>query len=254
MKIKYYLINPTGNITIISDTPVEPALQPEIAKKLMELEPTAEQVGFLNGSSLRMAGGEFCGNASMSAAALIYRNSGKNSGEITLSVSGAEEEIRISIAESDSGFIGTVTMPKAEAIENREFEFEGRTYSLPTVKFSGITHIISENVLDKATAEAAVRKWCDDLGCDCIGIMLLDIENNRLNPLVYVRTAGTLFWESSCASGTSAVGAYISKQRNKPVELSLTEPGGILRVNADKEKITLCGNVKILTEKEVIFD
>ena len=251
MKIKYYLINPTGNITIIADAPVEPALQPEIAKRLMQLEPTAEQVGFLNGSSLRMAGGEFCGNASMSAAALICRNRGKNSGDISLSVSGAEDEICVSITENDGSFVGTVTMPKAEAIESKEFEFNGKTYSLPTVKFSGITHIISKNVLDRTTAETAVRKWCSDLGCDCIGIMLLDIESNRLDPLVYVRTAGTLFWESSCASGTSAVGAYVAKQRNKPVELSLTEPGGVLRVYADKNCIKLSGSVEILKENTV---
>ena len=73
-EIDYAVMDPTGNITILVETPVPEASQPFAAARLMELEPAAEQVGFLSSGrdgaelSLRMAGGEFCGNASMSAA------------------------------------------------------------------------------------------------------------------------------------------------------------------------------------------
>ena len=74
MKVDYTVLDPTGNITILVTSPVEISLQPPVASKLMELVPEAEQVGFLSEAegcdiALRMAGGEFCGNASMSESA-----------------------------------------------------------------------------------------------------------------------------------------------------------------------------------------
>ena len=77
---RYCLLDPTGNITILAGLPVGPEQRndlPGIAASLMEKEPSAEQVGFLGPGdgncdlSLTMAGGEFCGNATMSAAAVF---------------------------------------------------------------------------------------------------------------------------------------------------------------------------------------
>lgn len=70
----YTILDPTGNITAIVESPVETSLQVEVATELMSRHPEVEQVGFISYDpfpSLRMAGGEFCGNASMCAAALI---------------------------------------------------------------------------------------------------------------------------------------------------------------------------------------
>ena len=66
-KIHYTLFNPSGNMTILVDSPVSPDRQPAVAGKLMELERETEQVGFVRlpgpGTGepveLRMAGGEF---------------------------------------------------------------------------------------------------------------------------------------------------------------------------------------------------
>lgn len=249
MEVKYYLFDPTGNITLLVETPIEEKYQPEVARKLMEIEPTAEQVGFVDGDSLRMAGGEFCGNASMSAAVLYCMKNGISAGEtrtVSLNVSGADEKVNVIINAESDGFTGTVEMPRYEAIEDRQLEFEGKTYTLPVVKFKGISHIISENVLDRITAENAVKKWCADLNESCLGIMLYDSEKQSLEPLVYVSTAGTLFWERSCASGTSALGAYLLEKSGEAVELSVSEPGGVLSVYADENGIKLSGKVKIL--------
>ena len=66
----YYLLNPTGNITLLAEKKDEMASLselPALASSLMELEPSAEQVGFLSSGDadadicLTMAGGEFCG-------------------------------------------------------------------------------------------------------------------------------------------------------------------------------------------------
>jgi diaminopimelate epimerase len=99
--IRYYIFDPTGNITALVETEVPVDRQPEIAAQIMQKHPEVEQVGYVcyedasvsdvseavkdnsdrQGSSavtckdcsaqvsMRMAGGEFCGNATMCAAA-----------------------------------------------------------------------------------------------------------------------------------------------------------------------------------------
>ena len=90
--IQYCIFDPTGNITALVETGVDIADQPAAAARIMELEPDVEQVGFITyadndaikeGSvpvSIRMAGGEFCGNATMCAAALFAIRSGLQGG------------------------------------------------------------------------------------------------------------------------------------------------------------------------------
>ena len=76
--MKYCIFDPTGNVTALVETEVEPPLQPAAAAEIMRRHPGTEQVGFLSDPEpgekgihavRRMAGGEFCGNASMCAAA-----------------------------------------------------------------------------------------------------------------------------------------------------------------------------------------
>ena len=78
--LKYYIFDPTGNITALVESGVAAADQSAVASRIMERHPDVEQVGFITYAddaaaadvpvSLRMAGGEFCGNATMCTAAL----------------------------------------------------------------------------------------------------------------------------------------------------------------------------------------
>ena len=72
--MRYRIFDPTGNITALVEEAVDVSRQPSVAADIMQKHSNVEQVGFvsLDGDlpALRMAGGEFCGNASMSAAAL----------------------------------------------------------------------------------------------------------------------------------------------------------------------------------------
>ena len=78
--IDYYLIDPTGNITILVESEVDPKDYATFAKRLMDAEKKCEQVGFVKKSDiaeikLDMAAGEFCGNATLSSAALLMHSS-----------------------------------------------------------------------------------------------------------------------------------------------------------------------------------
>jgi len=248
--VDYALLDPTGNITLLVETPVLTAAQPPVARKLMELEPGTEQVGFVSPGSdgeirLRMAGGEFCGNASMSAAALHLRRTGQREGPVSVRVAGTDKPVTVSLtALSDDAWRGTVTMPQPLSVT--EAELPGG-HCLPVVRFPGIAHVIYEYALSRDDAEALARNWCRYLGAEAVGLMLLDRAKDTLTPLVYVPAAGTLFWETSCASGTTAVGAWLAAASGQPVTLSLTQPGGTLTIAADADgRLLLTGDVRLM--------
>ena len=253
MKLTYSLFDPTGNRTILVQTPVPEAEQPRIAAKLMELEPETEQVGFYQeegGIRLRMAGGEFCGNASMSAAVLRATHSETEQLDAAVSVSGAKEPVRASVKLQPEGWwIGTVEMPKPKALTEVLLPGVG---TVPVVEFDGIAHVILEQPLPRPLAERSAPEWCEKLSADALGLLFLDMRTGGLTPLVYVPAAGTLCWEKSCASGTTAVGYYLAKQQGEPVTATLRQPGGVLKIAADPDgNLMLTGAVQQLDTKTI---
>lgn len=251
MIIEYYLIDPTGNITILvrSEVPVEK--QPAIAELLMKKEPCAEQVGFVGNNSLRMAGGEFCGNAAISTAALIQFEKGAETGseeKLLLDVSGAENKVGISAERiSENEFICRAEMPKPVSVEKYTLSYNSKDYDFIAVDFGSIIHFVCKGGMEKVSAEKAIKIWSDQLGRDCVGVMFLNKESMELSPLVYVRNPPSLFWESSCASGSSAAGMALAAEQGRQIEASFKEPGGILSVSASLDgEIILKGKAKII--------
>lgn len=254
MKISYYLIDPTGNITILVKTPVAAQDQPALALSLMALEPAAEQVGFLSEDpvcdvGLRMAGGEFCGNASMSSAVVRAFETGLTSGRVKVRASGAAAPVMAQVALGEDGvWTGSVDMPGPREIRTCHLEGAGER---PVVFFDGIAHVIMEGRLPGRKAETLAPLWCRALKTDALGIMFVNDAFDRMTPLVYVPAADTLFWENSCASGTSAAGACLASRAGGPVERSIRQPGGTLRVFVSEEgAIHLTGSVRILKKTE----
>ena len=118
------------------------------------------------------------------------------------------------------------------------------------VTFSGITHVVSEQSLPKESLELAIKKWCFSLHAEALGIMQLNAEKKTLLPLVYVRNGETLFWESSCASGTTAVGAYL-REKYGPGCWEFSEPAGKLKILADAQG-NLVLSAPVTVEKRTI--
>ncbi|MCR5295292.1 MAG: hypothetical protein K6E30_09015 [Lachnospiraceae bacterium] len=255
MKADYVLLDPTGNMTILVKTPFPPSERPRIAAELMAREPAAEQVGFLSHEegfdlALGMAGGEFCGNASMCAGVLAAAERGIVRGDMTLRVSGAAGPVKVRVLRCEDGsWQGRVSMPEPFSIREAELPGIGRR---PLVFFDGIAHIIMEGRPDRAAAEALAPKLARFLQADAAGMMFLDPENETLTPLVSVPGAGTLCWENSCASGTAAVGAYLASKNGGSADLSLRQPGGSLAVSVRNGRtILLSGSVRILRKETV---
>lgn len=252
--LRYSLLDPTGNITLLVETSVPEEQQPQIAKELMLLEPDAEQIGFVsfgpNTVNLRMAGGEFCGNASMSAAVLYLMRRNLKAGTIAVCVFGTPEPVRVTVSrQPDGAWNGSVCMPRPLSV-GRETLPDGK--KLPMVRFPGITHVIPEESMERETAEKLAPEWCRELNADALGLMFLNPEKDSLSPLVWVPAAETLFWESSCASGTTAVGVYLAEETGKHVNLRLRQPGGMLTIDADPDGTpVLSGTVRMLRDAAI---
>jgi diaminopimelate epimerase len=155
----------------------------------------------------------------------------------------------------------SIRMPAAAAIHEETFSLSlpqggSLTASLPVVDMEGISHIIVEEgspfyslCQDDEAAKKAIRSWQKQLGTDGLGLMFLEDHPSgmKLTPLVYIPGGDTMFWERSCASGSSAVGMYYAWRKGTPVELSLHEPGGCLKVasNPLNRETWLKGRVSI---------
>lgn len=244
MDIRYTKIDPSGNISLIVDSFVPRIKQSRVAAELMARDESAEQVGFLEKPEddrclvrLQMMGGEFCGNASLSAAAVMLRASGMPAGipcDLTLEVSGAPDAVKVSGSMNENGtFEGSVSMPLPESISEFCF-FDGfECYTLPLVRFPGICHaIVSADALTKASAERLIGQWCSQLKAEALGLMFFDKASDRLEPLVYVASTGTAVWEGSCASGTAAIAAYLSELDGERADITLEQPRGRLSAGA----------------------
>lgn len=272
--VRYVILDPTGNITALVRDPVERDCQPEVARQVMNLHPEVEQVGFVSAvagdrqaqAELRMAGGEFCGNATMSAAALhvVLAGTAPAPGDapmtVPMRVSGTSQlvEVRLSAA-SDGTFAADVHMPEALGVRVVTFSHEGVTGQLPLVLMEGISHVVIGEpspfhalLDDRASAERAVRAWCHELDADGLGLMFLGGGEPTclLTPLVYVPGSNTVFWENSCASGSAATGRFLAQKKGAAVSLDLQEPGGTLHVSCDVtgEQTWLHGTVRLLGE------
>jgi diaminopimelate epimerase len=246
-KLHYSIFDPTGNITALVESPVDVPSQPAAAADIMRRRPDVEQVGFLtlpaspeDLPALRMAGGEFCGNASMCAAALtLLRRPPESDGEaaLLLRVSGASQPVEVRLrAEGPRCWSAAVRMPPAQGIEETDFRFDDLHGTLPLVRMEGISHLIVEPgspfftlIADRPAAERAVREWARALAVPGLGLMFLD-DACGLTPLVHIPASDTIFWENSCASGSAAVGMVLAARAGAPVSLALDEPGGTLRV------------------------
>ena len=241
MELRFVKMNPTQNMTILVETPVERALQPEIARRLMAGDSVgAEQVGYIESASmpgaaarLQMMGGEFCGNASMSLAALLAMRAGLANGEARkyqLEVSGADSPVNCTVTRSDDVWLGEVDMPLPERARVIDFS-DG--YNYPTVFFPGIAHVlVDEREMRPKTAEMLAPKWCEQLGVEALGLLLTDDPHTHMRPLVYVRASNSAVWERGCGSGTAAVGAWQAHVSGGDAEVHVVQPGGVISVRA----------------------
>ena len=213
--IKYRIFDPTKNITILVESDVNINEQPKIAKLLMDKNPNAEQVGFVKfdtdgNAMLRMAGGEFCGNATMCAGIYAALNDKNNFSDCIkkVYVDALDKFIEVEVKNlNENTFVGIVNMPYAKSM--KKINLSGNeVYEI--VELDGISHIIvdienydknnknlnfdTNNTNFKKYFEDKIKKISDYLNINSLGIIFYDNKKNYITPLGCVKTADTLYW------------------------------------------------------------
>ena len=223
----YKIFDPCGNITALVRGGFAEYERGNISKEIMAKNPTVEQVGFVDFTDstveLTMAGGEFCGNAC--ACSALYHYTVYNKADVCVKICGMSLNARVNAEKS--GYSVLVDMPKALSVEKTELTLNNKKISPYIVDLGDIKHIILCDI-GKTEAENNIKKWAEMLNASALGIMIFDEEKTILNPLVYVRGVDTLFWERSCASGSTAVLYYLHERDKGDIGISITQPGGVI--------------------------
>lgn len=263
---RYVKMDPTGNITVLVTDPVPRNEQPVLARRLME-EPSVggEQVGFLETPEdpscrirLQMMGGEFCGNATMCAAALMTAGEDYEETSVRMEVSGAEGPLDCRIRKTEDGWAGTVKMPAVKSCRETVLPRRGQGVSVTEVRMDGIVHLILQERIERdEDAETVLKSWAGVYKEDAVGLLQWDEEKKYLRPLVLVKATGTAVWENGCGSGSAAIGAWKALSSDEPVTVTeVAQPGGTILTETVKDgdrirTITITGKVRPVREGTV---
>lgn len=253
MEVEFVKISPTENMTVIATSPVERKNQLKAGGELIKYASVyAEQAGFMEEpedkramARLQMMAGEFCGNGTMSAAVYTAWKNGIKTGEekiIPMEVSGASGILECWVRAVDVSrgkYEAQVSMPLPLAIKKGIYDIDGEKYELSAVSLPGITHIIIPSDMIgsgfKEKLERSVEAVGSKIDDDAFGLIVFDEKESRIDPLVAVRSAGSLCWERGCGSGSEAVGIYMADKLKKSVRLALKQPGGIIKTDVTYE-------------------
>ncbi len=215
--------DPAGNITLLVLTPVPESARSAAARALLERF-GGEQAGFLappvlgGDCRLEMMGGEFCGNA-LRVLGRWWAEEHPGTERLRGEISGCDRPLEITV---------TAALVRAEIpLPEKITAFAGRDAAV----FAGIVHLVGDgSVPTEEEARTLTRRACEHFSLPAAGVMTLD--RNTMTPAVYVRDTDTLYFESSCASGTAAAAAILSRSREGESVFVLRQPGGTLTARA----------------------
>ena len=232
------VLRPGGNDTcLIAGIVEDAATRKRVNDAVMESYPTVEQVGFVDLDpalpKLMMAGGEFCGNATRSTAWLAL---GGQPGELLVQVSGVSKLLRAGVTDKKEAFAEMPIYSDLAKI-TEDPEVPGNY----VVKMEGITQyiafdteVISGLTPDEIKITAKKRIDENDLGRFPAAGVIYSQKNGdgwRITPVVFVPGAsdeGTLFLETACGSGTTALGMVLAMQQGASIkDVPIMQPSGL---------------------------
>ena len=148
MNVNVVKLDPSGNITLFVLSPVPVDDRRELNDALLSADPDAEQAGCLSGSGrsvrVEMMGGEFCGNASRSAAAYWAHIHGEEGVfEVTCSGAKAPMEARVKkLGSTPPTYDAEIDLPLPLSITEEAMRVGEKEVSLIHVVLPGIDHYV----------------------------------------------------------------------------------------------------------------
>lgn len=248
MKIKFYRVDPGGNITAIVRGIFSKKERIKISKAILKSDRKIEQVGFWIGPKkkkaevrLEMMGGEFCGNGTRSLAYVVWKEN-KLPKNFLIESSGLKKEIKVTVK------------PRFSKIEIPVNSFSTPYKNKFIVDMPGICHLITNTEVVSKDQAQKILKDNHLLGKEAAGV--ISVRNAKIkttiNPFVWVRDTKTLYEETACASGTLAL-AYLKYRNGEGKILKIFQPSGtIFIVKIKNRNISLEGPIKNMSVKDVV--
>ncbi len=255
MELHLKIADPAGNITGLVTSPVPRQDYVSVAQEILNFIPAdnqklvMEQVGYIVspeiGGDIRieMMGGEFCGNATRSAALLGAK---QTTGIETVRTECSSISAPIPVLIDHDNHTSFAQMPIPLSWTSVPC---GQFGDLGLVEFDGIAHVIA---IDQEASQENFYKIADFLPnldkYDALGVMFYASAGN-MAPYVKVFSGDTLYLEGSCGSGTTATALWLSHLAgNVSQSYTIPQPSGTLTASVTYESgvlqsITMGGDV-----------
>jgi diaminopimelate epimerase len=200
----------------------------------------AEQAGFLipENNHFEMAGGEFCGNGSRSAAILFSEIQQKP--KVSFTVSGFNGTVTAKVTKTSDKiyfvegiFPGLLAVRKDVVLSNNQ--------PATIVDLGGIVHVVIEaSFPSKADVYRAIHhsitRELNFENRSCVGVIWIEHLKKavKMHPVVWVKEVDSFFYEQSCGSGTIAVSKVtgipsVIQPTGKKIEAEITPKAVVLK-------------------------
>jgi histidine racemase len=194
---------------------------------------------------LAMAGGEFCGNATRAFAALLaqdflgnrklralvdycgfHLNKARTTISFNVEVSGVSKCLPVLVDYSNE-YMVTTEVPVIQSSPLFTLRELLQGIAAEVVQLEGITHIL----INEERLEFPAESWeyvaktiiaeCNDIDAPAIGVIWYRRTEQGvfMNPVVYVRSINTLFYETSCGSGATALAVRLLNSQERRMEI-----------------------------------
>jgi hypothetical protein len=196
--INYKLVDTAGQITAVVFNVQNRKEYPPVSNYLMGFDSRIEQVVFVEKGRIQTMGNELCINGSLAGAFLLKQSKFNISG-ISPSVVFVQKDGEISIK-----------IP-INILQIKDTNI---------IKLTGIVYKISNN--KRVGNKAYLKRLANKYSVPASGMIFY--EQNRIQPLVYVKKTDSLVWENACGSGSLSYFIYsgineVVQPSNKTIEI-----------------------------------
>ena len=242
--------NACGNTTLF----FERELSGELVCRALEAgQLDCEQAGYVwpKECRMRMAGGEFCVNATRSFGAYLARIEQAASKKYTVSVSGWPSSVHLTVEKKEEG-----VWEVSACLQLPECVIEDVGVG-PVVHLPGISHLLLP--FEETWESKRARELMAEFGLDkkdACGVVWYGKNSGTsdltIRPLVYVRALDTLYAEGACGSGSLALSIALARAGKEAASsFNIVQPsGGSLHVGLEKGGATVSGEVRLVCEGE----
>lgn len=249
---KIYIVSAAGGnntaIAIIETALVREKYEEIGLKLLQETERKGvEQVGFLIPSikHFEMSGGEFCGNAARSAALLLSKV--LNEKEFSFTMSGFSGEVKATVEFDKNDSSNAVVSCYFKGLKAKVEEREVNSKKISVVDLGGIVHCVLSEPFSKSSYQEDHTEILTKLGLkdrSAVGVLWLSKREDglKMDPVVWVKSINTFFYETSCGSGSIAVAIATGST-------SVIQPSGkAIQIKVDNGGVELISEMKEIDE------